>query len=178
MKLYLLSVCIFWTAFASAQSTDLAVIAQAMGGMYSSERLPQLYSDRSLMSEEVLFLLSRKKFKAHWQDLEDEALREWGDYVQGEWELWQQGEYTEFDFTDEQSKVEIQNNPHPFIGLPVGAKLNGIEAIYALYKQGEWIGYAIEFINRARSEQIEDGSGVVLYLDVNLDLAATTDWDG
>ncbi len=173
----------FWVQLAFTSTTnvsptvieDMKSIAEEMSGEYYSNALPREFSDKGLSEED--YPEFTPEFLATLQRFENISMTQWKNFVEEQWLFSLEGGYSEFDFKSESYKNFIQNNPHRFLGLSQGSRLNDLENIYAIFKNYQLIGYVVELTNSVRSSIIEDGSGYVLYLDPELKVILSTDWD-
>lgn len=154
---------------------DIDLILAKNHGGYHSMGLPVGYSDKQMDINRFPF--NHPEVEKVLQDIEDESLKQWQDYVDKRHIEYLQGEYTEFDFSNDESILHAKNNPRLYLGLDPNEKLNPIENVFVLYKKTEAVGYVIELFNAIRANLIEDGSGIVLYLDLDFKLVAKTEWD-
>ncbi len=166
---------LFGSANASVLQDDIDSILAKSNRSYNRLALPVGYSDQVM--DVSRFPFDHPEVANLLVELDQQSLKQWHEYVDGQWELHQQGEYTEFDFTDEASVEEIKDNPYLYLGLDSAEPLNPVENVYILSKNGEVVGYVIELFNTMRAQTIEDGSGIVLYLDLDFKLVVMTEWD-
>jgi hypothetical protein len=133
------------------------------------------FSDKPL--EISTFPLTEPEVQKMLAQLENKSRLMWENYVEDQWALFAQGEYAEFEFSDETSRDDFKANPHKYLGLSAKESLNPIEDIHAIYKDEKLIGYALELFNSIRGQIIQDGSGYVIYLNSDYKVIEITDWD-
>lgn len=67
---------------------------------------------------------------------------------------------------------QIAADPEGTIGL----QIVDTEAFHEIYKDGVLVGYVLELSNNVDASIIEDGSGIVIYLDANMNVLLVDTW--
>ena len=73
----------------------------------------------------------------------------------------------------QEQKDLAKANPKKELQVPF---LNEIDNIYEIYKNGKLIGYALNLDDHVDAAMIQDGSGFVLLLDVEMTVVAHKAW--
>jgi len=93
--------------------------------------------------------------------LEVEKNQQWKEFIADN------PEYTE------EEKIKALDNPKKELGIKY---LVEIEEVYAIYKYGELIGFVITTDDHVQGATIQDGAGIDLYLDADMNVLYTEDW--
>ena len=103
-------------------------------------------------------------FKNFLGALEQENTKIWAEYVKTS---------DEFDHVSAAERRRIAADPTGEIGVRYRVE---IQEVYAIYENGTLVGYVYDCANHVDAAIIQDGSGIVLFLDKDLKVIGKSEW--
>jgi len=153
----LISILSFSSAHAKQALSPILKVAKSMNYSFYTGRLEQGYTAKEL---KVLPKFSTN-LKRYLLGLESEKTQAWKEFIA------ENPEYTE------EEKIKVLDNPKKELGVKY---LVQIDEVYAIYKYGELIGLVITTTDHVQGAIYQDGAGIDLYLDADMNVLHAEDW--
>jgi hypothetical protein len=186
MKPFLISLLVgIFVQTANANSAEMQIVMNAQSGSFFAGALPIGFTSKELLSgtggDTIIPKISNDLMNTLTQ-LETKEKLNWIDYVTSSpWEFVDCPD-SSLDDEDELAKECYQKfqteldvialNPEQFLGRA----LIELEHFHAIYKNKVLVGYVIEFSNHVDAAIIQDGSGIVIYLDADMNVLQIDEW--
>jgi hypothetical protein len=139
----------------------LVIVKDAQMGNYFSGALPEGFSDELLKQKPSL----SRNFLSYLAKLEREKRVQWKQYV-----LEDDGEFGDL---SEKERAAKAKDPHGELGTRY---LVEIGDVYAIYQNGGHVGYVFETADHVQAAIYQDGAGIIIYTDTNLNVVTTDEW--
>ena len=147
----------------AAKKSPLLEVKKKMLGGYHSGGLPEGFTDK-LLTKKTRPKFTRD-FLKYLANLEKEKKKLWEVYVSEN--------HDEFGQKTPEEIKAIAEDPYGELGQRY---LVEIGEVYAIYKDGELVGYAFDTADHVQATIYQDGAGINIYTDANLKVVATQDW--
>ncbi|MBY0316500.1 MAG: hypothetical protein K2Q26_13335 [Bdellovibrionales bacterium] len=168
-----------------ASSSEMQTVINDQSGSFSVGALPKGFTSKELLvgsnGTETVPVLG-DEFVKTFNDLQEKEKLNWIDYVtSAPWEFFECPESdsgNHFDFAKEcYSKYKdeldvIALNPEKYMGIPILE----LDRLHAIYKGETLVGYVFEYLNHVEASIIQDGAGVVIYVDADMNVLRVVDW--
>jgi hypothetical protein len=185
MKQILISLFVgVFTQIAVANSADMQLVYNKQGGSFYAGALPKGFTSKELLNGSdgsTIVPEISADLKKTLNQLEEEEKLNWIDYVISS--PWEFVECPNIDFDDESSAAECYKQFQGELDLialnpekSMGSAIIELEEAHAIYKGEQLVGYVFEFANNVDASIIQDGSGIVIYLDADMNVLYVDDW--
>lgn len=169
---------------AVANSVDMQLVFNSQGGNFFAGSLPTGFTSKEVSGSDGTAIVPSisADLKKTLNQLEEKEKLNWIDYVtSAPWE------FVDCQISDLETESEeaikcykefqaildpIALDPEQYFGSPIIE----LEATHAIYKNEQLVGYVFEFSNHVDGSIIQDGSGIVIYLDADMNVLYVDDW--
>lgn len=147
-----------YSDFASSTNRDMEYVASKQMGSFYIRAMPKGYTAKQLSPSAVK---QNSNFRSLMRNLVASKKKIWRQFVLSSGG--QEEGYTPDDAT----------NPEKAIGVP---SVFTLEGVYAIYKGTQFIGYVYDLSDHIQATIYQDGAGIVLYLNKDMELVKLDEW--